>query len=260
MSLSLTSFSRTLSSNAPRRKSMTGLEYAPAYTAPAGRRKRRISREATVAIGLSLLVHAGVGGYLATQKFTELRASYVDDHIVTTLERLPPPTVTRRTPPPPPVPVRPLDSDNPPPTQIEPLETVTTSHDPVRIDEPPVVIATEPTQPVQIAELRPPEPPRQRMIRNPSWVQRPSGRQLADLYPRIAAERGISGGATLMCEVIGSGAVRNCAVIDESPKGRGFGEAALASARLFKLNPRTVDGETVEGAKVRIPLVFSLAD
>jgi periplasmic protein TonB len=239
---------------------MSALQYLPAYAAPVRRVKRRLSTEATVAIGLSLLVHAGVGVYLATQKFADIRPIYVNEPVDAVLQKLPPPTVTPRTPPPPIAPVRPLISDNPPPTETKPLDAVPIPPDLARIDEPPATIATEPTKPVQVAELRSPEPPRQRMIRNPTWMQRPSGRQLADLYPRIAAERGISGGATLMCEVIGSGAVRNCAVIDESPKGRGFGEAALASARLFKLNPRTVDGETVEGAKVRIPLVFSLAE
>jgi periplasmic protein TonB len=238
---------------------MSALEYAPAYAATVAKQRRKLSKEAIVAIGLSLLVHAGVGGYLATQKFAEFRTDYVDDPIITTLEPPPPPPVTRKQQPPPPVPVRSSLSDNPPPTDTRPIEAIPT--EPVRSQEPPQEIATEPPPKViQLAENRPPEPPRQRVIRNPSWLQRPTGRQLADLYPRIAAERGISGGATLLCEVIGSGAVRNCAVIDESPKGRGFGDAALASARLFKLNPRTVDGETVEGAKVRIPLVFNLAE
>jgi periplasmic protein TonB len=239
---------------------MSALEYVPAYAAAAGRRKRRLSKEATVAIGLSLLVHAGVGGYLASQKFAEFERLPEDRVFDFVTERLPPPTPTRRDPLKPVVPIHKPASDIPPLTDTKPLEAIPPPPENVRGDEPPAEIATEPQKPVQLAEYRPPEPPRQRVIRNPSWVQRPTGRQLADLYPRLAAERGITGGATLMCEVIGSGAVRNCAVVDESPKGRGFGDAALASARLFKLNPRTVDGETVEGAKVRIPLVFSLAD
>jgi protein TonB len=185
----------------------------------------------------------------------------VYDPITTTIEKLPPRT-SNKPPPPKPVAVRPLESDKPPPAETKPLETVTPPPETARSDEPPATIPVDPPKgpPIQLAELRPPEPPRQRVIRNPTWLQRPTGRQLADVYPKIAAERGISGGATLLCEVIGTGAVRNCAVVDESPKGRGFGEAALASAKLFKLNPRTVDGETVEGAKVRIPLVFSLAE
>jgi periplasmic protein TonB len=237
---------------------MSALDYAPAYAATPARRKRRISKEATVAITLSLLVHAGVGGYLATQKFAKFETIYEDPPFEFITERLPPEAKPRPVQPKTPVLVRPLISDKVPPTETKPLETYPT--EPIRSQEPPAEIATEPPPKIVLAENHPSQPPRERVIRNPSWLQRPTARQVADLYPHIAAERGISGGATLMCEVIGTGAVRNCSVIDESPKGRGFGEAALASARLFKLNPRTVDGEAVEGAKVRIPLVFNLAD
>jgi protein TonB len=240
---------------------MSARIYAPAFATAPVRRKRRISREATVAIGLSLLVHAAVFGYLATQKFATFDTTPEDFHPFDfTTEHLPPTPTAKHLPQKLPVPIHDPDRVNPPPDTVKAIEAPPTQPQ-AHTDEPPAEIATEPPpKVVQMADNRTIEPPRQRVIRNPSWLQRPTGRQLADLYPRIAAERGISGGATLMCEVIGTGAVRNCAVIDESPKGRGFGEAALASARLFKLNPRTVDGEAVEGAKVRIPLVFNLAE
>ena len=71
---------------------------------------------------------------------------------------------------------------------------------------------------------------------------------------------GRRGGATLLCGVAANGSMVGCTVIDESPKGWRFGQAALASARYFKMSPRTVDGLVVEGAKVRIPIVFNPGD
>jgi periplasmic protein TonB len=67
------------------------------------------------------------------------------------------------------------------------------------------------------------------------------------------------------CRVMAQGTVNNCVVLRESPTGYGFGDAALASTRYFKLNPRTVDGQAIEGAKVQIPTVhipmgFNLAE
>ena len=239
---------------------MSALDQAPAFAAAPARRKRKLSREATVAIGLSLLVHGAVFSYLATQKFAQLETTPDYHPFDFTTERMPQTPTVKHVAEKQPVPIHAPPSDITPPTETKTLDATPTQA--TASEDPPAAIVSDPPTkgPIQIADSRPSEPPHQRVIRNPSWLQRPTGRQLADLYPRIAAERGISGGATLMCEVIGTGAVRNCAVIDESPKGRGFGEAALASARLFKLNPRTVDGEAVEGAKVRIPLVFNLAD
>jgi protein TonB len=241
---------------------MHALQLVDASYHPAPRPRRRLSREAAMAVGLSLAVHVGVSGYIATQKFAEMTRPYEEGPVFVVDTYQPPKESKPRPAEPPPKAVQfrptpvPLD-----PPQVPPIETVVT---PSTVDEiPPQTIATTqppPQPPVQLAELRPPQPPAAKVIRNPSWLRRPSGAEMGRLYPRGAAEAGLSGAATLMCEVVADGSVRGCALIDESPKGRGFGAAALAGAKLFKLNPRTVDGEAVEGAKVRIPLVFSLAD
>lgn len=96
------------------------------------------------------------------------------------------------------------------------------------------------------------------MIRNPNWVAKPSAAQLGRIYPDRAAERGVSGSATLLCGVSASGTMVGCTVIDETPTGWRFGEAALAGSKFFRMSPRTVDGQAVEGAKVRIPIVFNI--
>lgn len=240
---------------------MTVVAFVPAHAAVQPRHRRGVSKEVVIAIGVSLAVHVGVIGYIATQKLAEMRLPHGDPPAVgVETFRLPHETQPR------PQTVKTLTFHDPKrvdtPPLIDPVQTVITPPVTATVD-PPVAIATtlQPQQPpIQLADLRPVEPDKARMIANPSWLRRPTGEELGRLYPRLALERNISGGATLLCEVAANGAVRACSVIDEAPKGRGFGDAALAGAKLFKLNPRTVDGQAVEGAKVRIPLVFNLAD
>lgn len=242
---------------------MNAFEYAPAYAQGSTPRRGKMSREAAVAIGVSVAVHIAVVGYVATQNFDTFKQAFDDTPVLTTLERLPrkepkPPPSRPRDPPKPTMKIH--DPPNTPPLTppVDPLEAEAVKN--IQADPGPLAIPLTKDPPIQIAEAHQAEPPKAKVIRNPSWARRPTGAELGVLYPRRAAEMGISGGATILCEVIANGSVRNCAVVDESPKGKGFGEAAMASAKLYRLNPRTVDGETVEGAKVRIPLVFNLAD
>ena len=55
-----------------------------------------------------------------------------------------------------------------------------------------------------------------------------------------------------------SGNLTGCSVASESPSGAGFGQAAMQMARLFKMSPKTVDGEATEGGSVRVPITFRL--
>lgn len=227
-------------------------------------RPSMISRHALIAVGASLAAHLGVGVYLAVQRYiVEAPAELPSPPIMTTLERWRPLPETK---PQEPLKVRQdtVDVHEPSPSlplqRIEPITAMpdtgaaADSGGPVNLQGDST--AGESATPNQPAETE----PLPKLIRNPSWAAKPTSAQMARLYPKRALERGIDGGATLLCEVLSSGSVRNCAVIDEHPRNHGFGTAALASARHFRLHPRTEDGATVEGARVRIPLVFNLAD
>lgn len=221
----------------------------------------RLSREAVFAIAMALAVHGAFGLYIYQQKFEPTIFAPVDDPPVA-IDMAPPPKVT---PPPPPREVitpsvvRPVEG----PVIKSPVEPLAVIATPVAGDPPvgPLAILADATPPISDARASPPAPaPAQRVIRNANWLTMPTPAQMNRLYPRQAAAMGVSGGATLMCDVAASGAVGNCSVIDESPKGRGFGAAALAGSRFFKMNPKTIDGKPFEGAKVRIPIIFNLAD
>lgn len=68
-------------------------------------------------------------------------------------------------------------------------------------------------------------------------------RQPAPLYPALAASRGVDrGDVTLRCEALASGELGACEIMSESPPGVGFGEAALASMREARVQPRSIDG------------------
>lgn len=99
------------------------------------------------------------------------------------------------------------------------------------------------------------------MITRPDWVRRPDGEDLDRYYPDRAREQEISGRVRLSCVVAANGSIQSCDVTSETPPGAGFGEASRRAAlREFRMRPQTKDGQPVGGARVNIPITWTLPD
>lgn len=93
----------------------------------------------------------------------------------------------------------------------------------------------------------------------PDWRRKPSGDEMAHVYPQAAADKGLSGRATISCYVRLDGTLRDCKVLSEKPVGFGFGEAAIELSQSFEMYPGIRDGVPQEST-VRIPIAFSLPE
>jgi TonB family protein len=89
------------------------------------------------------------------------------------------------------------------------------------------------------------------------WAGLPSGVALWNLYPETASRAGLQGRAVLQCRLGLDGVPRDCAVIEESPVGWGFGEATLQVAPHTRFFPETVDGSPIESI-VQLPMNWRL--
>jgi protein TonB len=222
----------------------------------------RLTPQVALAEGLVATAQFAIGFSIAHTYFAGLPQDRPADPnpVIATLQRfiIPKPVLT-------PTPLKPVSHVAPipfTPTLHEPTTPTAPMDDPLRVaphtDGPVTDTSANPFVPVDRVPVSPAVPPKIPVIGNPNWVSKPTAEQVGRLYPVRAAQSGVSGRATLLCEVLGSGAVGVCTVTDETPKGYHFGDAAQSMTRYFKLSPQTVDGVSVAGSKVRIPIVFNL--
>lgn len=111
------------------------------------------------------------------------------------------------------------------------------------------------------ASAQPPPPPPlpgARAVAPSEWLKRPGVDDFLAVFPEQARRQGISGRATLRCEVSARGTMQACIVVEETPAGFGYGAAALRLAPKFIMSPPMQDGRPVPGFLVRIPIVFNV--
>ena len=90
----------------------------------------------------------------------------------------------------------------------------------------------------------------------PRIIRGPTVGELRTLHPREAFRQRLNGSARITCRIRLDARLEDCRVVDETPPGRGFGEAALAASGYFRFRPPTRDGRPVEGREVTVGVEF----
>lgn len=77
----------------------------------------------------------------------------------------------------------------------------------------------------------------------PQWTEMPTGEQMAEFYPKLAAYVRLTGKVRLACKQTAIGTLDHCSVVNERPAGLGFGNAAIFLAGYFHTKPDPADDD-----------------
>jgi len=91
------------------------------------------------------------------------------------------------------------------------------------------------------------------------WARVPSREDFLRHYPDRASRLRLAGQATIECVVNRLGALDDCALVSETPKDAGFGQAALRLSKLYKMKPNTKDGYPTAGGTVKFTIEFNIS-
>lgn len=93
-------------------------------------------------------------------------------------------------------------------------------------------------------------------LTTPRWVRKPTFKEMQLHNPPRAVALRISGTAILACKVDSRQRARRCRILAETPRGYGFGAAAMEAVRLGRIAPAMRGGIPDHKAWVRIPITF----
>lgn len=93
---------------------------------------------------------------------------------------------------------------------------------------------------------------------SPDWLKKPSGEDIARVYPDKAMRKGIEGAGLARCAVTADGYFEACQLLAERPDHMGFGAAALRLMPRFQMKPIDGEGRETAGLKCQIAIRFVL--
>jgi TonB family protein len=93
------------------------------------------------------------------------------------------------------------------------------------------------------------------IVLDPPWNRVPTQAEVSAAWPKAATGQP-SGQVALRCDLVKTGQLRSCEVISETPRGKGFGKAAVELSKLFQINVNPSEAKTVSDYKVDLPFRF----
>jgi len=90
---------------------------------------------------------------------------------------------------------------------------------------------------------------------DPSWLVKPTQGDLSRVYPSDARRKRLGGQVMLECTVDEDGYLKDCVVLEETPPGEGFGNAALEITAYMRMKPATRQGVPIT-SPLAVPVIF----